>query len=1147
MLLDPNFLQPVNLIKDVGYNENIICKVDYFISETFHNFEIIETFGVNLSSFLSLQNLFKIILRTHESESEFNSGVKVEIVDKKLYFEAGLHNIITEIKLKNFMWFEIHLEAAPNTLYECLDAELTIVGDSQFKLLEKHLTTLSKLCRVHQDIYAPLTSFVQSSGFGKTKMCLELLKKHPGVYLVFRKVTDTGIPHMAPYMKKFIDFITNAPKDELPLTMPEIYRERAFNYTPGRFLIALYTFIKAYHDLLVDAIERVKAERNPLFVGEDAIIIEAIRRLGANYMFEPYENALYNLNVDFDVNQDLTFDILIAKISEECYAINKTIKRIHDTSSKSMSQEITFPFLFFLDEADIFNKSNLPGKIHGINVIRRGLHLLNPTTPLLSIAIGTNSDALEFSPAVNDDSLRVLTRNKLLPPFIMSGNWDIFSAILEFDALELGSNELLNRNLFNLLVVMGRAMWSSCKLGEIVQIAMRKLKNGDRNSIAALVAPLLVRANIDVNVNHVLARNLVKSYMIVVNYVSTDAKNLKISYSSEPMLAFASRNLLNSKVEREKSFRALKKMLEDKAIDKGRIVEVVFEHLALFAVDDVEMTEVKKEEDKVKVKFSSEPEEEKVKFSSESMNHLPKNIYDIVSKTSFILDDKVQTENSDSGYKLERELNYRIVTMNQYFSKLLKRDLFKIQIKPMIHESVLKGLANISHFIQFEHLMGEDLKGLYEENLLCKLLKKVIDRSSLKCGIIRTFGVVMPPGYPGIDFFIPYLIDDPKKKFKRPLYSFIAFQSKASKTTTSDCAYKMAASLHLINCPHSTHNTPDDCAKANCSAGFTQEEIDEICANQVVFLLAAKNDEQTSDRKTKITVALKGYKISSSPKSAEEKARINDEKSNILNICNNRYGDHIFQATNEVKEAINISAVSYPAFSKSIDYETPDFILTKFINSQVKVQRMVWDGGLRDYQYVGKVSKDAETNTKPKSKKPLDFLKTTRPRTLTCIDIHDIWAFDDLLSENTIAVILEMFSMTNSNFHSVEPIHLPIVQNSMINGKFCTYHACNPQINKMRDLALPTDPTKDDRATNEFELKWASTVEACAKGPVNANLDPLMLPADYSSLVKPVVQSVKAAAEEDDDDDSDSDRYDKSIDDDEYHRMDEDEYYYMEI
>lgn len=37
----------------------------------------------------------------------------------------------------------------------------------------------------------------------------------------------------------------------------------------------------------------------------------------------------------------------------------------------------------------------------------------------------------------------------------------------------------------------------------------------------------------------------------------------------------------------------------------------------------------------------------------------------------------------------------------------------------------------------------------------------------------------------------------------------------------------------------------------------------------------------------------------------------------------NSYGDHISQATtNEVE----ISAISYPAFSKSIDYETPDFI-----------------------------------------------------------------------------------------------------------------------------------------------------------------------------------------------------------------------------
>jgi hypothetical protein len=47
------------------------------------------------------------------------------------------------------------------------------------------------------------------------------------------------------------------------------------------------------------------------------------------------------------------------------------------------------------------------------------------------------------------------------------------------------------------------------------------------------------------------------------------------------MLAFATRNLLNVNEESEKSFRAPKTMLEEKAIDKGRCV-------CLFGNDDAE-------------------------------------------------------------------------------------------------------------------------------------------------------------------------------------------------------------------------------------------------------------------------------------------------------------------------------------------------------------------------------------------------------------------------------------------------------------------------------------------------------------------------------------------------------------------------------
>ena len=1129
-----------------------ICKIEYHFLKSSTNFSIIEASITQLISTLSKPNVKEIILIKYGCRYEIESDIKISIdEDRSMLYYTNSSGVKIDLVLKNFMWFRVSLEDIPNCLYECLNAELTSTGDSQLNLLEDELMTLSKISRKTQKIYAPFTSLIQSSGFGKTKICLELIKKHPGVYLVFRDATDSGIPYMAPYMKEFMNFIINAPKDELPMDTKDIKIAKALNFTPGRFLIALYALIKAYHDLLLKTIKKLSEEESKSAMNPE-IIAEAILLLGENYMLEPNEKSSYNINVDFTALQENDFDFYIRNISKECNSINNLIK--------SDDQPYPFPFLVLFDEADVFNRSNLKGKILGISIIRRGLHILSPDIPLLALAIGTNSDALDFSPEVNDDSLRVVTQNTLLPPLIMSGNWDIFSSTLEFNSLQMGKKDMLNPAFFNVLATMGRALWSSCNLGKVVAIAQKKLKNGNSDCIGALIAPLLVRANIDVNVNHVLARNLIKSYMIIVTYVSTDAKNLKITYSSEPILAFAARNLLSPKGEREKSFRALKKMLEDKAIDKGRIVEVVFEHLALFAIDDSKMM--------IKLGNDGDVSEKNMRDETRTGNDsLPLQIGAIMSKTSHVLDQKKQ-KNDDILLTFP---DYRVVTLNEYFAKLLKTDLFETEIKPMLHPSVLNGLANVSHFIQAEHLIGEEFKGLYDKNLLVKLMKKVIDRSVLKGGIIRTLGIVMPPGYPGIDFFIPFLIDDPEGKFKRPLYSFIAFQSKASKPTTSDCAVKMAANLHLIVCPHPDHGTYEDCARVNCSAGFTREEIEEICAHQVAVILSAKNDATVNnERKAKITVAVKDHMVHGPSKTADDRKRIKAEKDAILKLSRENYQNHICQAEiivqsqaqerefdqeiqeqtkpsgNKRKRKVNheenkqstpttsvqvdnnvpLSGDSFPVFSKTPDCEIPDFILTKVINFQVTVQRMVWneshvtdlnrdlnDLKLQDQdfkpelKYNTKSKKLQSKSITEKASISSDFLNTNRSRTLTCIDIHDIWAFDGLISKNTIAIIVEIISMTNSNFHSVEPIHLPIVQNSMINAICCPYLAINPFANLIRNFRISIDPTKNNRVQQVFEDNWQSTINSCADGPIKSTLDPKHLSDSYYEAYEPKKRS----------------------------------------
>lgn len=398
-------------------------------------------------------------------------------------------------------------------LYECLRADLTQVGERQLGIVEKHLLTLSKISTASETVYARFTSLVQSSGFGKTKICLELLRRHPGIYLVFRAPMQTGIPRLADWMNKFANFIYSAPSDELPFDIKQLLNASAMKYTSGRFLVALLSMLEAY---LSDLME---------MLSNGMEIDEIIKIMGSINMISPSEHALEYV---FNANSKLTIGILIGRIKE-------TVKKITDKAGTS------YPFLLFLDEADVFSGMSGETRVAGLNVIRRGLHLLDPEVNLMAVAIGTNIDALDLTPAIRDNSLRHPIRKNILPPLILSSNWDVMAASIQLAKVEMTRAMLLNRTFYNILAAMGRPMWASFRVANLMAVSQAKVKNGDSSCVGALVARLLIRANLSVNVHHVLSRSLVRSYMIVVNYLSSDAKTMKVGYSSEPILAFGAR------------------------------------------------------------------------------------------------------------------------------------------------------------------------------------------------------------------------------------------------------------------------------------------------------------------------------------------------------------------------------------------------------------------------------------------------------------------------------------------------------------------------------------------------------------------------------------------------------------------------------
>lgn len=542
------------------------------------------------------------------------------------FYRNGTTNSI-EFPATNFMWIKAFMKEPPAIgLYVAFKADLTTIGAIQLSIFEKQLLETSKIFNESKSIYAPFTSVVQSSGSGKSKLCAQTLLTHPGVYLVFRSKDSTGIPKPAAWINSLVDFVFKAEADELPLALENWKKCEAINYTPSRFLIALHSIILTYFK-----------KYEELYSASSITREDCIEKIGKHFLEDPITtNSYFNPTFPSDDKRtvnDVIRDILNlvngipAEININSYGLNlNLIKSLMPTKSESESNvSSVFPFLIFLDEADFLNELTARGRVPGIHVVRRALHLLGSRVQLLVVAIGTNSDVLDFTLSVKDNSLRYFDRKNLLPPLTLSCNWDIF-----------------------------------CKE--------------------------YLRSSSYVNTHHILSRSLVKSYMALVNYVSTDGRELKVSYSSEPILAMAARNLLSSNESRESAFNAMKKFIEMQAIDKGRIVENIFEHFALFVIDDAEPLDLRK------------PVED---------NTLPASFKTLVDCDTYLLETQDR-----SGVPIIPILdfsslysNYRLIPVGNYLVKMMGQEDFEVARK-FIPERKLNSLMNCTHFVNLERLKG---------------------------------------------------------------------------------------------------------------------------------------------------------------------------------------------------------------------------------------------------------------------------------------------------------------------------------------------------------------------------------------------------------------------------------------------------------
>lgn len=781
------------------------------------------------------------------------------------------------------------------TFAESFSVNTTNQGKRQVHLLKLYLGRINSIYSLGK-YYAPFVPLVQSSGYGKTKVCFEMLRECPGIPLIFRKPTQRGYPFSSAWVENFYVYaLQGRAKDDLP-RMSKFPREHAVLYTPSRFLIALNILLDAYFRWF----DRIKRENN-----ND--LTRTLDILGEHFVQNPsIWGDEENPDILFEYSGNITIEGIINEIKRKMALflrgngmtldlVEPPLKRVH----------LKLPFIFVLDELNDVNSLVKPGRTSAVNVVRRGLHVLAVNSSIVALALGTNTDVISFMPTVRDNSLRILARSCLLPPLIISRNFDIFLDTAMWPTIELSHADLLNPKLMNLLIAMGRPLWSSIPLFGIVSWAEVKIRNGSFASGEHFLACWLIRCSLNINHSHVVAQTLVNSHMATVYHVSSDGTSMKIKYPSEPSLALGARAILSDPSQklstRHEAFKILLNFIEQRAVDKGRFTEVIFEQIVLYAIDDSSTVVL------------AEPSEI---VHNEAIRRIC-NASDFILEVQKEAGDPEQQQPQPADVGEDQFKYYHVVQIRTFLVSFFGGRV--LRFLRVIPQNILMSLANSSHFVT----ISRDRKNVMESRF--KLLRAntftsgcdIIDRALLKLGLMRQCGFVMPANYFGFDFGLPYVKENIAGR--RPIYSFIPFQVKAGDTSIHDAVVKMALQFHLCKCL--AHATGVECSAETCPARTSDSEFDIICRDQLAILLCGNMslDLRTGD----------------------------DEAFFYIKSNNAREFAKGVRTTHELFER-NVRAIRkpFPSFSGSRSLKranmTPDVILFKSLSPTLAVEIMRW-------------------------------------------------------------------------------------------------------------------------------------------------------------------------------------------------------------
>jgi hypothetical protein len=894
-----------------------------------------------------------------------------------------------------------------NALKNSFEGTVSTLGGKQKEILLKYLNGCLKLFSNNR-YFAPYCTVCQSSGYGKSKLVLECGSHVPLVYGVFRSENEKAFPCLSPWIKDFYHVITKFEDQD---------QEKSI-------LAYFLSVMEAYFDLYLELFSDIKFEENVTLVMKELVKLFSTEE-GQKQFFTKVQVKLPSYFSDTDILIDM--DDLLEKIKSLSI---KVIHKLFESGSKSDSKsgsksDLEYkPFVIVLDEASLLLEFNFEGKVNPLVAIRRALHQLPIESRLLIVVIGTNGDVSEYNKKVNEDSLRIISRKYILPPLVLSRNFDVLRDKFNLSSLKINCTNMKCKDFLKLLVTFGRPMWCSLLFSNIFTVAHAKLKNGSENQYTPFMAIWSIRVGLTINSDLKLVKTLLKSNMATAVSLSYASDNIYIDYPSEPILAIAARNMIKGKDFGTKFlFDQLLNFIQGRPIDKGQLVESILFQILLLAVDNSE----KAENEHSDMAFSYPPED--AEFDN------------LFRKNTFVFDSKPleATQSAADCRKIYPGLYqffffYHVTTVGSFLKSLFGPNKFD-SFKHNIDKRMLNGLINVSHFVHLHRnfpiektFPGENIKA---NAMPCANSNKgtdMIDRALLRNFFIRQAGFVCPKNYYGLDGGIVVLLPRENSNDNDDIFSFIGLQMKSNLENVNNVISKMNINEHYVRCCCS--HPPDECLVSDCKMRTTDADLEVIYDTCLTLYLSTERLSSISDVVVNHNPIYQDGETIAEFISEEADNNEKSETENSEEIETEETED------NEIYMESSQEELYKPSLMSDSNDETAESLVS------VKKRRIAHCSASERLEFIAAYeNSNVQDEDYVKSVYINGDVEIFKLKNQTCISVKSLNGFsqDKFLSESLIKSIEEIIHYRESPFGSTDRFNFNSVADSVLNCSFASF------------------------------------------------------------------------------------------------------------